>query len=441
MPPPAERPSLRGYQSTQRTLTGDFAVTDVVQTIDPLRFCAAPGFSTLRSAAVSSRQATHSDGLPHAGLVTWCKREPMENLSLTRRTLLVGGASLLPAAAALPKERRNAIVFEEAGRYGGWPANHGLWAWGNEVVVGYTAAWFKHNDTSHAVDREKPFADWQSRSLDGGDTWKVERQTVSTSGDNRVPKDLPARKEPIDFTAPGFAMMFGMGNLHGSRSWYYTSTDRCQTWNGPWDFQVEGIDRIATRTNYLVYGKRECLMFGSAAKQNGKEGRVFCARTTDGGLSWKLVSRIGPEPPGYMIMPSTVRLGGSRLLTAIRHKDPDQQGSIDFYVSDDGGSPWTPFGAIEKIGGGNPPALIKLRDRRLALTYGYRAKPWGIRARTSDNQGRTWGEELVLRDDGLTGDLGYPVSMQRPDGRILSAYYFNGPRDEDRTIQATIWQP
>jgi hypothetical protein len=32
-------------------------------------------------------------------------------------------------------------------------------------------------------------------------------------------------------------------------------------------------------------------------------------------------------------------------------------------------------------------------------------------------------------------------SLVRPDGRVVTVYYFNGPRDEDRAIQATIWRP
>jgi hypothetical protein len=353
---------------------------------------------------------------------------------LTRRTVLLGAAAAVP-----PRERRNVILFQEAGRYGGWPANHGLWAWGREAVVGFTAGWYKPVESGHAIDRDKKFEDWQARTLDAGDTWRIEKPPIATSGDNRIPQ--PSRlTEPIDFTAPGLALLFGIANIHGGPSWLYVSTDRCQTWPGPYTFTVEGIGGLATRTNYQVIGKRECIMFGSAGKANGREGRVFCARTTDGGLTWKLLSLIGPEPSGYMIMPSTVRLSDSRLLTAIRHKDPDTQGSIDFYASDDLGRTWKAAGAIENLGGGNPPAMVRMRDGRLALTYGYRARPWGIRARVSEDQGRTWPNELVLRDDALTGDLGYPVSMQRPDGRMFSAYYFNGPRDEDRTIQGTIWQ-
>lgn len=62
-----------------------------------------------------------------------------------------------------------------------------------------------------------------------------------------------------------------------------------------------------------------------------------------------------------------------------------------------------------------------------------------MRARVSSDEGRTWGGEIVLRDEGLTGDLGYPRAIVRPDGRIFTVYYFNGPRDEDRRIQGTFW--
>ena len=39
------------------------------------------------------------------------------------------------------------------------------------------------------------------------------------------------------------------------------------------------------------------------------------------------------------------------------------------------------------------------------------------------------------------GDLGYPRSLVRPDGKVMTIYYFNGPREEDRAIEATLWKP
>jgi hypothetical protein len=335
-------------------------------------------------------------------------------------------------------ERQNVIVYKEDGRYGGWPANHGIWAWGDEIVVGFTAAHYMPVKDGHAVDRTKPFEDWQARSLDGGQTWTIEKPPEIVPGKPTLPS-VPA---PLDFTHTDFAMMLRHASIHVGPSRFYVSTDRCRSWQGPYALRVEGIDKIAARTDYIVLGRQECLMAASAAKANGKEGRLFCARTDDGGLHWRLVSLIGPEPSGFIIMPSSVRLPGNRILTTARHKDPDKQGSIDAWLSADFGKSWTFLGeAAPNIGGGNPPSLVLLRDGRLCLTYGYRAKPFGIRVRISTDEGRTWGEEIVLRDDGLTGDLGYPRSVQRLDGKVVTVYYFNGPKDSDRAIEATIWTP
>jgi hypothetical protein len=38
-------------------------------------------------------------------------------------------------------------------------------------------------------------------------------------------------------------------------------------------------------------------------------------------------------------------------------------------------------------------------------------------------------------------DLGYPRSVERPDGRIVTAHYFNDNPNTERYIAATIWSP
>lgn len=339
-----------------------------------------------------------------------------------------------------PATKENIVIFNEPARYGGWPANHGLWQWGDELVVGFQAAWFKHPVNDHAIDRAKPIETWQARSLDGGKTWKNESNLPFTHADQEK-KPTPLT-EPLDFTAPDFALMFRFGSLHSGPSWFYVTKDRCHTWNGPFSFAVEGMEKICTRTDLIVLGPHDCLLFGSAAKvSDGKEGRVFCARTTDGGLHWRLISLIGPEPEsGYAIMPSTVRLPSGALITTIRHGG-GKQNNITAWRSDDLGEHWTALGAATGDIGSNPPALVRLQDGRLCLSFGYRRRPFGARARISNDEGRSWSPDILLRDDGLTGDLGYPRSLARPDGKILTVYYFNGPRDEDRTIQGTLWTP
>ncbi len=339
-----------------------------------------------------------------------------------------------------PATQENIIVYKEPGRYGGWPANQGLWQWGDELVVGFTSTWYKQTTTDHRIDRKKPSYRIQSRSLDGGKTWKEEPDQPYSERKQEA-KATPL-KQPLDFTAPDFALMFRFGSLHSGPSTFYTSLDRCKTWQGPYSFDVPGVEGICTRTDLIVFGPGDCMMFGSCGKKNdGKEGRVFCARTTDGGLTWGFVAWIGPEPMkgGYAIMPSSLRLKDGTLLTTIRRSDPKVSGFIEAWRSTDLGKTWTLTGKPASGIGGNPPALVQLQDGRVAVTYGFRHKPSGMRACVSADGGVTWGPEIVLREDGFDGDLGYPRSLVRPDGRVLTVYYFNGPKEDDRAIEGTFW--
>jgi hypothetical protein len=108
-------------------------------------------------------------------------------------------------------------------------------------------------------------------------------------------------------------------------------------------------------------------------------------------------------------------------------------------VSNDGGGTWEVRKTLIK---GHPPSgLVALRDGRLVLTYGYRHPPYGIRAALSTDEGRTWNSDniIVLRDDGASSDLGYPISMQLEDGAILTVYYFTDDRNLTH-IASTRWR-
>ena len=115
-------------------------------------------------------------------------------------------------------------------------------------------------------------------------------------------------------------------------------------------------------------------------------------RTDDGGLTWRFLSFIGPEPAGYAIMPSSVRLSPRELVTTIRRQDPPRSW-IDAYASHDDGLTWTFLSTPEPdTGEGNPPSLLQLPDNRLCLIYGSRREPFGIFARSSGDRGKTWGD-------------------------------------------------
>lgn len=359
------------------------------------------------------------------------------------RALLVS-ASILCAATCPAQQSSGAshsIVYAEAGRFGGWPANHGIWNWGNEIVVGFRSAQFKVMPVGHARDPEKQQYEYQARSMDGGVTWTVEKPPGLVRPEDGGPK-VTESPGGIDFKHPDFALMFrNSGDSKESR--FYYSTDRCRTWKGPHRLPIFDQPRIMARTDYIVESKNEMSVFLTAAKRNGKEGHVFLARTVDGAKTWKFISWVGPEPNGFSIMPSSARLSKSRILTMLRRKEGDEHW-IDSWVTDDNGASWRFLNRpAPSTGGsvGNPPSLVALKDGRLALIYGYRSAPYGMRARLSSDKGVNWGEEIVLRNDAGCWDLGYPRSVQRPDGKVVSVYYYNDSADKERYIAATVWDP
>src|SRR5262249_24766260 len=134
-------------------------------------------------------------------------------------------------------------------------------------------------------------------------------------------------------------------------------------------------------------------------------------------------------------------LGPADLLTTVRRKDPSKSW-IDAYASHDDGRSWSYVSTPEPdTGEGNPPSLVKLRDGRLALVYGVRARPYRIAARLSGGRGKTWSDAVTLRDDGGANDVGYVRSVVRPDGKVLSVYYFTDSTGPDRYLAATLWDP
>ncbi len=349
---------------------------------------------------------------------------------------------------------RHVTVDYEEGRFSGWPANFGIWSWDNEVLVGFSKGYHKElGPKRHSIDRDKPEVVLLARSLDGGESWSIEDPSADgvlvargaglhgTESEATYRRPAARLAEPIDFGHPDLALIFRFLDHNKGPSYFYHTYDRGRRWIGPHLLEVSGRADILARTDYVVLNQDSCMVFLSLSKADSTEGRPVCAVTYNGGLDWHLRSLIGEAPSGFGIMPSTVQLREKEYLTTVRRREGDRRW-IDAYRSTDDGHTWLlEPPPIDDLGEGNPPSLIKLTDGRLCLTYGVRGEPYRIAAKLSSDEGKTWSDEIVLRDDGAGRDLGYVRSVQRPDGQVLVVYYFQDHHRPERYIGATIWDP
>ena len=347
---------------------------------------------------------------------------------------------------------KHVVIYAEAGRFAGWPANNGLWSWGGrEILAGFTLGGF---DEQPGHNIREPYRSILARSRNEGDTW------TAVEPENFVGRAAGVSGSPggFDFTAFGFAMRVVGTGYHGSDNpagAFYASDDRGDTWRGPFSFgsladhtELLGLE-ITSRTDYIVSGPGECLLMMSARGPEVFTDRVFCARTSDGGRSFSFVSWIvGPADPYRAVMPSTVRCRSRRLVSAIRRRDlTTGRCWIDAYGSAEDGSKWVHLASVGDTGpwNGNPPALAALTDGRLCCVYGDR-QSCRMMAKFSPDEGRTWDGESVLRADFRRDrygdpDLGYPRVVQRADGRLLAVYYWATAEIPAQHIAATIWDP
>lgn len=352
---------------------------------------------------------------------------------------------------------QHGVIFYEDGQFGGWPANHGIWSWDNEILVGFIQADYSETKGLHTYDPSTARVKY-ARSKDGGETWTIEdafeRGQTAKGADHNIPSDkaqLPVKltKSIPDFTNPNFIFTFLRHNNNNGPSHFYYSNNRGELWEGPFEFPNLGTTGVASRTDYIIEGKQELSAFLTISKRNSKEGSVIYVTTKDGGLHWNIKSWVGPEHGGFDIMPASLRLSPDELITTIRTRTEYGLDLITSYHSEDNGLSWEKLrDPVADTGkGGSPPALIKLQDGRLALGYIYRSEHGSrVNVRFSSDNGRRWSDEIMLRGgDGANRDTGYPRIMQRPDGKIVMIYYWNNAKKKGaapyRYIAYTIFDP
>ena len=186
------------------------------------------------------------------------------------------------------------------------------------------------------------------------------------------------------------------------------------------------------------------------------DGRLLYVRPTvyesrDQGDTWKQIARVRQDPEtwksryAFLSEQHAVEVKPNHIVALSRYR---QKGGSDIRLrqmeSLDGGLSWStprPTGMP-----GYPAHLLRLDNGWLLASYGRRIAPMGERACISKDEGKTWDvhNEIVLSNavPQNSGDLGYPSSVQLPDGSIWTVYY-QIEREEDGeypSLMATHWK-
>jgi sialidase-1 len=224
------------------------------------------------------------------------------------------------------------------------------------------------------------------------------------------------------------------GKRHLLGAYIITSTDDGRTWSEPNYIDTANMPfaNLEGPTDAPIEMPDGSILMGVIAYSphgDANDRASVMLRSADKGKTWTYLSTIADDPGGKLggfVEPGIVRTKTGRIVAAMRNHGPDN--AVWVAYSDDDGKSWSRVTKTEMIG--HPVDLIQLSDGRLMATYSVRtqhALPAGVRACFSDDNGTTWDirTEVQLRSDFSNWDVGYPDSLELPDGRVLTVYYGN----------------
>ncbi|MBL9210121.1 MAG: exo-alpha-sialidase [Opitutaceae bacterium] len=293
------------------------------------------------------------------------------------------------------------------------------------------------------------------RSRDGGATWTKEPELVYAHafGGSQDPCLLQLRDGTLLCSSYGWAVMKPEAvPLLGPRvnqnrpgavflgGYLVRSSDGGRSWQGP-----IYPPHIPPEINHDPYG-RPLPAYNRGALYEGKSGRIFWVvaamdtekpRKTsnhllvsdDRGTTWRYSAPVAVDAKVTFNEASAYETPQGDVVAFLRTANFEDQACIA--RSTDGGKTFQPWQGMGFKG--HPLQATRLPDQRVLLVYGYRHKPYGIRARILNAECTDYATapEIVLREDGGTTDIGYPWSVVVDARRVLVVYYFNlanGPR-------------
>jgi hypothetical protein len=359
-----------------------------------------------------------------------------------------------------PRAARGAehgVVYRNEREFCSWPFLGGLWATGNgDIVTAFTrndSAYGKPEDVHHNNLSASRGRLTLVRSKDKGATWDASgaktildmamtAEQLAANG----PADY-SNEAPVDFLNPDTLVVTGALPAHfvpEAKAWLSLSTDGGHSWRRPILLPEFGLPSISGHGSANVRQDGMSIVALTMVTPDGWTRRPLIYGSQNGGASWHFLSFITPEQddgaavsakqgvPRFgahrYFYPRPIPLRNGRLLASMRcQRDPTSILWTEIFESEDGGRTWHFLSRVNDWGA--PGDIVEMTDGRIACVYGYRLAPYGIRSRISEDGGRTWGSEIILREDGGSWDLGYPRVIEAEPGKLLSVYYINRKDD------------
>lgn len=386
-----------------------------------------------------------------------------------RRTFIAQAAT---AALASPWNARAAaptatiletkVISQQPEFYHGWPtvarrSNGELWV-----------SWSGGRE-SHVC----PFGQVHAMtSRDDGATWTWPRVLLDSAIDDRDSGVIETAKGSLivtTFTSLAYEDSFKKATTmaeHTDKGWVSKTmpADRFARWTaaharlndderkaelGQWLIRsIDGGKTWSTRTPTIVNSPHGPIQLKDgrllyAGKQLWTtERKVGVCESKDDGQTWQWLAEI-PTRKGDTASNSyhelhCVEAADGTLIAQIRNHNEASKGETLQSESTDGGKTWSEPHSIGVWG--LPSHLLRLHDGRLLMTYGHRRAPFGNQARVSSDNGKTWGEAMILSGDGKGGDLGYPSTVELGDGTLLTVWYESMKEPKLAVLRQAKWK-
>jgi hypothetical protein len=331
---------------------------------------------------------------------------------------------------------RHTTVYHDPRFFAGWPANHGAWQGDQEFLVGFMRGPYTQHGAMHAIGQ--PFEKLLARSVDQGETWRVEFPNVNFECVFHPNDYAPAieRVPNLDGWPEVIYRVCGVYDTGGEdcdpKGGYYRSTDYGQHWDGPWPFL--GLDLPSG----LIFTGRTCVLGDLWFVSKGHENVWGCDDTfvlrQRPNNTFELWGEVCNDNARAVMPAVTVLPTGEWLCALRRRKTARRDGWVDTFISRDRGQTWQFHSYVGSTGSynGNPPALRTLRDGRVLCCYGNRDEGAMVAALFSNNK---W-ESFAFRTGG-NSDIGYPRLFERTDGTPVCVYYWTTSKQLMASIEAT----